>query len=356
MVCDRCRGGKAQIQRLRDRHRLCKACFFAEFEREVHETIVHHDLFQVGERIAIAISGGKDSVVLAHVLKELNERHQYGLELVLLAIDEGIHGYRDASLAAVKRNSSALGLPLVSLSYDELYDGWTMDRVVSQIGRTNNCTFCGVFRRQALERGARHIRANKLATGHNADDMAETVFLNLVRGDSARLRHSADVMTGAPANGGTSPDETVHWLPRVKPLLYMYEKEIVMYAYWKRLDYFATECVYAPNAFRTFARDLVKELEALRPRAIIDTLTAAQALSRHADGVSAVGTVIAVKQCARCGYVSSQVICKACILLEHLRRGTGKEATHRHATRSVFSASDQTSCTESCAADQCKCP
>lgn len=54
------------------------------------------------------------------------------------------------------------------------------------MGTKNNCTFCGVFRRQALDRGAVLARANKIATGHNADDMAETVLLNMLRGDVAR--------------------------------------------------------------------------------------------------------------------------------------------------------------------------
>jgi hypothetical protein len=59
--------------------------------------------------------------------------------------------------------------------------------------------------------------------------------------------------------GGEGP------LPRVKPFKYTYEKEIVMYAYFKKLDYFSTECVYAPFAARGFARDFVKDLEVGRP-------------------------------------------------------------------------------------------
>lgn len=67
----------------------------------------------------------------------------------MLAVDEGIKGYRDDSLEAVKRNQKEEDLPLLIVSYKELY-GWTMDEVVKVIGRTNNCTYCGVFRRQAL--------------------------------------------------------------------------------------------------------------------------------------------------------------------------------------------------------------
>ena len=66
-----------------------------------------------------------DSTVLAHVMKLLNERHSYGLKLVLLSIDEGITGYRDDSLETVKRNQQQYDLPLIILTYKDLY-GWSM--------------------------------------------------------------------------------------------------------------------------------------------------------------------------------------------------------------------------------------
>jgi len=53
-----------------------------------------------------------------------------------------------------------------------------MDKVVSQVGRKNSCTFCGVFRRQALDRGAAMLEVDHIVTGHNADDIAETVLMN----------------------------------------------------------------------------------------------------------------------------------------------------------------------------------
>lgn len=109
-------------------------------------------------------TGGKDSTVLAHILTTLNERHNHGLDLFLLSIDEGITGYRDDSLETVKRNEKQYGIPLKILSYKELY-GWTMDEIVRAIGHKNNCTFCGVFRRQALDRGASLMKADKMATG-----------------------------------------------------------------------------------------------------------------------------------------------------------------------------------------------
>ena len=86
-----------------------------------------HELLPTrGDTVAVAASGGKDSTVLAYVMKLLNDRHDYGLKLFLLSVDEGITGYRDDSLESVRRNQEEFGLPLKVVSYKELY-GWTMD-------------------------------------------------------------------------------------------------------------------------------------------------------------------------------------------------------------------------------------
>jgi len=261
-------------------------------------------LFKTGEKVAIAASGGKDSTVLAHVMKTLNERHGYGLDLLLLSVDEGITGYRDDSLETVKRNQQQYELPLKIVSYEELY-GWTMDKIVQQIGLKNNCTFCGVFRRQALDRGAMLLGVEKIVTGHNADDIAETVLMNILRGDIARLQRCTAITTGSEGA-----------IPRSKPFKYTYEKEIVMYAYFKKLDYFSTECIYSPNAYRGHARAYLKDLESIRPTTIIDIIHSGDSLSVKGDVKLPVQG-----KCTRCGYISSQELCKACILLEGLNRG-----------------------------------
>ncbi|KAK5073199.1 cytosolic thiouridylase subunit Ctu1 [Lithohypha guttulata] len=388
VLCESCQTGRAVIVRPKNLSKICKPCFLAIFERETHETIVGSKLFQRGERIAIGASGGKDSTVLASILKTLNERHDYGLDLCLLSIDEGIKGYRDDSLETVKRNAVQYDMPLEIVGYDELY-GWTMDQVVAQIGKKGNCTYCGVFRRQALDRGAAKLGIKHVVTGHNADDIAETVMMNLLRGDLPRLARATSIVTSSAASD----------IKRSKPLKYAYEKEIVLYAYHKKLDYFSTECIYSPEAFRGSARALIKDLEKIRPSSILHIVKSGEDMAAlvppelstavacsgdneeaatgcgstngrssggemavlekrlaveeaaqyreteivlPANGNSLVQETLQVKggssihdkkkparkkvvkqvmgRCDKCGYLSSQSICKACMLLDGLNK------------------------------------
>ncbi|KAI1758301.1 hypothetical protein F4782DRAFT_20071 [Xylaria castorea] len=272
-LCGVCKTQRALIKRPKNHQKLCKGCFIQIFEDEVHHTIISSQLFFRGEKVAIGASGGKDSTVLASVLKTLNERHDYGVDLVLLSIDEGIKGYRDDSLETVKRNAVQYDMPLKIVGYDELY-GWTMDQVVETIGKKGNCTYCGVFRRQALDRGAKMLGIKHVVTGHNADDVAETVLMNLLRGDLPRLSRSTSIVTGSNASE----------VKRSKPLKYAYEKEIVLYAHHKKLDYFSTECIYSPEAFRGSARGLIKNLERVRPSAILDVVRSGEDMARLVPG------------------------------------------------------------------------
>ncbi|ORZ38219.1 hypothetical protein BCR44DRAFT_59963 [Catenaria anguillulae PL171] len=343
--CQTCHTARASLKRPKTGAHICKACFYLAFETEIHTTITSNKLFHRGERVAIGASGGKDSTVLAYVLRTLNDRYDYGLDLVLLSVDEGITGYRDDSLATVRRNMEQYGLPLLVVSYKDMY-GWSMDDIVKQVGLKNNCTFCGVFRRQALDRGAVKLGVDHIVTGHNADDIAETVLMNILRGDFPRLTRCTAITTQSDPQA----------LKRSKPFKYTYEKEIVMYAYFKQLDYFSTECTYAPQAYRGYARTYLKDLEALRPSAILDIIASGEAfagrdqsaVSGHVDDdegpscgqVSGGSNQDKVQskatnknkskkkdvpqapgECERCGYMSSQKVCKACVLLEGLNRG-----------------------------------
>ena len=125
-LCNTCNIRKPSIKRPKTAKPICTECFFYCFEEEIHHTIISGNLFSPGEKVCIGASGGKDSTVMAYVLNELNKRYNYGLDLFLLSVDEGITGYRDDSLETVKKNKEDYGLPLHIVSDKDLF-GWTMD-------------------------------------------------------------------------------------------------------------------------------------------------------------------------------------------------------------------------------------
>ena len=300
-TCNYCKTEKPSLKRPKTGKLCCTKCFIKYFEEEIHETIINYKFFNRGETVAIGISGGKDSTVLAHVINKLNISKDYGINIKLVAIDEGIKGYRDGSIETIEHNAKLLNLPLIILSFKELF-GLTMDEIVPKCGISNSCTYCGVFRRQALDKGAEMLKATKLITGHNADDIAETVLMNFLRGDFNRLPVSVE-----PLGGGD--------IPRLKPFKYTYEKEIVMYAHYCKLEYFCAECTYAVGAYRGNVRTLIKELELERPQSLIDIIHSGEYFKIEEN----------VKQrnclkCVICGHVCSNEKCKACLLLEKLNK------------------------------------
>jgi len=303
--CFLCKTNKAAIKRPKNGMAVCVPCFNNIFEDEIHNTIIAWKMFNPGDTIAVAVSGGKDSTVLMHVLTMLNEKYKYGVNLHFLSVDEGICGYRDKSLETVYANKEKYKKPLTILSFKDLY-GYTVDEIVKTHGMESCCTHCGVLRRQAFDRGAMLIKANKVATGHNADDTAETVLMNMLRGDVNRMENAAVAIT----QGGEG------MVARCRPLLYCYEKEIVLYAHHNKLLYFSTECSYNPMAFRGHLRGVIKDLERIEPMSVLNILYS--------------GTAITLKQkirkskkliCKKCGFASSNPLCKACTIVEMLNKG-----------------------------------
>ena len=133
-----------------------------------------------------------------------------------------------------------------------------------------------------------------------------------MRGDISRLGRCCAIKT---------LEQNEHTVPRSKPFKYTYEKEIVMYAYFKKLDYFSTECIYSPNAYRGYARTFLKDLENCRSSSIIDIIHSGESFSIQ-DLVKC--KMPLQRNCEKCQYISSNPLCKACMLLEGLNSGLAK--------------------------------
>jgi len=272
----------------------CKEHFIKSVEERVLNFISSHELFRRAEKIGIGLSGGKDSVVLAHLVKLYVDSVDPSIRVELLAIDEGISGYRDESLTAVHGAAKRLGYPLTILDYATLYDGFSMDEVVKTTGRSRNCSYCGVMRRDALNQAAQRTGCDVIVTGHNREDALETYFLNLFRGDLQRIKRSMTPRTNAGTEGCS----------RVKPFFILSQRDIVLYAELRDLTYFGVECPYASTAFRGFVRNFLLRVDDKQLDTAVRGLIELEDLP---DGPS--------KFCVKCNGPTGSELCTKCTML-----------------------------------------
>jgi len=294
MRCD-C-GEKAVYHRRYSGQRFCKGCFTGYFERKVAETIREHKMIRKGERIGVALSGGKDSTVLLHVLSALALTK--GFELIAIAVDEGIRGYREEGLKAAAETCRGLGVQLEVKSFEELY-GTALDRLVEK-GELKPCSYCGVLRRSALNKIALDMKLDKLALGHNLDDEAQTVLMNIITGNVKKLHRMA---------GGAV--KTV--ARRIKPLRNLPEKEIMLYALLRDLRFSSLQCPYADQNMRTRVREFLNRLEDENPGVKFSVI---KGWEKIVMGVKVKG---GVKTCHSCGEPSAGDRCRACQLMEEIK-------------------------------------
>jgi uncharacterized protein (TIGR00269 family) len=253
-------------------------------------------MLEPGDRIAVGLSGGKDSGALLHFLANLVGRRR-DIDLVAITIDEGIAGYRDPARAG--RIAGALGVEWVSASFRETF-GTTMDTLVRQQGDRLSCSWCGVLRRQCLNRTAKETGASKLALGFNLDDEAQSVLMNVLRGDLDRLTRFP-----VPREG---------FVPRIKPFRTIPEREVALYAILHLEDYESGRCPYAATALRTEVRDLLNTYTLAHP----STRHALLHLGERLSG-SGTGRKEPVHTCTRCGEPSGDT-CRSCQILDEVGR------------------------------------
>ena len=299
--CSVC-NGRVVYYRPYSGERLCPSCFKASILEKTRRTISRYGLLKHGDRIAVAVSGGKDSLSLLYVLKELCEDH--GSQLHAVTIDEGVKGYRDEAISIAERVTSELKVPHSILSFKELY-GITIDEALASKDRKiTSCTVCGILRRRAMDMAAQRIDANVLATAHNLDDFLQTFIINLLNGDLKRIRWLDPVLESKGEYG----------IRRVKPFMEIYEEEIAFYAYLQNLPFQSFTCPYMGESIRSEIRSILNRLEAAHPGVKYNTLKAVIGITQSLVLEGEVKT-----KCEACGYPSSNNICSVCETLRTLK-------------------------------------
>jgi uncharacterized protein (TIGR00269 family) len=251
--------------------------------------------------LGIAVSGGKDSVVLLFLLRKILANK--GLELKALTIDEGISGYRDRSISVIAGLCKAWKVEHRIIAFKDKF-GHTIDEIAKKARAI--CSYCGVLRRYLLNKAAKELKANFLAMGHNLDDTAQSVLMNITRDDLEKFIRMAP-----------HPIVRKGLVPRIEPLRKIPEKETYLYALLNGINFHKDECPYASFGVRNLYRKVLYELEYNIPgvrHAILNYYETIVKILRNKF------SPIALKSCELCEEPTTQNICKACELIASLKQ------------------------------------
>jgi uncharacterized protein (TIGR00269 family) len=299
--CDKCSSKSIVFQKYSGMH-LCHSHFEEDVHRKIRESLRETRIFANKAKVAVALSGGKDSATLLYVLKNLFSSRK-DIELVAILIDEGIESYRHNTLAEAVSLAKRLEIPYVLKSFQKVF-GVTTDEIASMGRSQATCSFCGVMRKTLLNRTARELDADALAIGHNLDDEAQTILLNYLRGDIDRLFRLQPRRMQA------------GMVPRIKPLKRIPEREISIYALVHQLCKFNSgSCPYIADAMRFEVKNLLNDLEDRHPGTKYSVLRSfKRILDLQPD------SDFRTQPCQNCGEPCSNGLCQSCKLLDQIRQ------------------------------------
>ncbi len=296
-MCKNC--NKNPVYKTQNGTKLCKPCFIHYVERKILKTIRIYKLIQKKDNIVIGVSGGKDSLTCLYILnKILKERRQ---KLTAIFIDEGIKNYTNKNLKVAKDFCKKENIKLEVYYYKNEFK----DSLIKLIKKHENpCTVCGVARRYLLNKKSRELNATKLATGHNLDDETQSILMNQFKGNiefSAKLGPKTGVLMHS------------KFIPRIKPLYFITEQEVKLYASLKKFKVSSLKCPYRNISFRNQVKDLINKLENKYPgikQSIVKSFLTILPLIKQKFQKEQ------IKTCKMCGEPASKEICRFCELMK----------------------------------------
>jgi len=296
--CRKC-GGGAALELRRHNAAFCPPHFIEFFKKQVAEAIHKHRMFTREETVMVAVSGGKDSLALWDVLIE-DGYQTTGLYLDLGIFDYSVESKSKCEVFAasrgqrlhVERVADAVGAPIPE---------------VQKATRRPTCSACGLSKRYLMNRAALEHGYPVVATGHNLDDEAATLFGSVMHWQTDALPRQS------PALASTHPK----LVRRVKPLYRLSELETAAYAFLRGIDYIVEECPFAKGATSLAHKELLNRLEETSPGAkhnfLFGFLEKARAAFERIEEVT-------LEACASCGQVTTGAICAFCKLADQVKR------------------------------------
>lgn len=201
-----------------------------------------YGMIEAGDRIAVGISGGKDSVALLVLLARLRRFYPQSFELTAITLDPAFNG-EEGDYSAIAALCEQLEVPYL-LKRTKLWDA-----VKVHIGEENPCSLCARLRRGTLHRVAKEAGCNKVALGHHQNDAAETMLMNLLSG--------ATIDCFSPKSYLDRSDITL-----IRPMLFLTEQEIAAFVQREKLPIVKSRCPVDGETHRQRAKELIEQLSA----------------------------------------------------------------------------------------------
>ena len=190
-------------------------CIFSPFAKAINE----YELLKPGDKVAVCISGGKDSMLMAKLFQEIKRHNKFDFELVFLVMDPG---YSEVNRLVIEKNARMLGVPITIFEtqiFDAVYD-------VKQ----SPCYLCARMRRGYLYNKAKELGCNKIALGHHYDDVIETILMEMLYG--------AQVQTMMPKLHSTN----FEGMELIRPMYYIREDDIMRWRDFNNLHFIQCAC------------------------------------------------------------------------------------------------------------------
>lgn len=306
---------KASVNMRHHKLALCREHYLEWIPEQTGRFIKKYEMFRREERILVAVSGGKDSLSLWDILRRLG--YQADGLYIGLGIDTatspsagaGIR-YSDESRRLTEKFAEENGLRLHVVDVAQEY-GQTIPVLAegTHRGQGRPCAVCGLAKRHIMNRVARDLGYDVLATGHNLDDEAAVLLVNTLQWSGDLLRRQSPVLPGAPGLAR-----------KVKPLCRFYEREMAAYALLRGIEYIYEECPFAEGATSIYYKELLNRLEKDKPGAKLNFYL--RFLEARGAGLFAARseTEAELRPCPNCGQpTSTDGLCSFCRMIEKLK-------------------------------------
>ena len=305
--CRRCLVEEASVWIPYAKLHLCKKCFSEFTVKRVRETVEKHRMFGSTDKVAVAVSGGKDSAVLLYTLKKAFP----DVRFTAFHVNLGIEKYSEDCLKKAEALTKMLNLEL--FIYDlKREKGFTIDDFKHTRFKRRICSVCGTIKRQVFNEVSEKIGVNVLATGHNLDDMVEIMFSNFLAGDFEQLSRLKPVI----------PPFHPKLVKKVKPLFRIPENETALYAFFNNIPVREEECPHVKGSRLIERKRLLELFSKENPNFKYQLLSVF--LKKLIPILEEREKEKAFTVCEVCGFPSSTNICGACRRIMELKSVLGK--------------------------------